>query len=158
MDKEKTLEFIEEQVKLEHQIISLIESNVEKLGNAFVKVILLAISRDSKKHAELLGALKEAVTGPTPFISEEERDKIAKGIEKHIELEQKAIDTYGKLVESSDNHQVMTIASIIKEDEIKHHNLLKELHKTVISPETLTEDMIWDTFWKDSPWHGSPGG
>ena len=158
MDKEETLEFIDKQIELELNIIKIVEENVSKLGNAFIKDLLLGVSQDSKKHAALLKSLKKAVEGPTPFISAEERDKIAKGIQTHIDLEAKAIETYAELVEKSDSDQVKTIASMIHDDELKHHALLKELHKAVIEPETLTEDMIWDIMWKDSPWHGSPGG
>jgi rubrerythrin len=158
MEKNETLEFISKQIELEEEIINIVKENVSKLGNVFIKELLLGISQDSQKHAMLLRALKKSVEGPTPFISEEERDKIAKGIETHIKLEENAVKTYGDLVEKSDNEQVKTIASMIKEDEIKHHQLLLELHKAVIEPETLTQDDIWDLMWRDSPWHGSPGG
>ncbi len=158
MDKDETLAFIDKQIELEHRIVEIVKENVDKLGNAFVKELLLAISTDSKKHAALLKSLRQAVEGPTPFISTEERDKIAKGIQKHIDMEATAIETYGQLVEKSDNEQVKTIAAMIREDEIRHHQLLKDLQSAIIEPETLTEDMIWDMLWKDSPWHGSPGG
>jgi rubrerythrin len=158
MEKEETLEFISKQMKLEEQIVKIVEENISKLGNVFIKELLLGISQDSQKHAMLLRALKKAVEGPTPFISEEERDKIAEGIERHIELEKNAVKTYDELAEKSDDEQVKTIASMIKEDEIRHHQLLLELHKAVIEPETLTQDDIWDLMWRDSPWHGSPGG
>lgn len=158
MDKAETLAFIDRQIDLENKIIEIVEENVAKLGNAFVKDLLLGISTDSKKHAALLKSLRNAVEGPTPFISEQERDKIAKGIESHIKMEEQAVETYKELAEKSDNEQVKTIAMMIREDEIRHHALLKELHKTIIEPETLTEDMIWDVLWKDTPWKGSPGG
>ncbi|MHA1481382.1 MAG: hypothetical protein ACTSQZ_08175 [Candidatus Thorarchaeota archaeon] len=158
MDKEATLEFIDKQIELEMDIIKIVEENVSTLGNVFIKEILLGVSMDSKKHATLLKSLRQAVEGPTPFISVDEREKIAKGIQKHIDIEAKAIETYGELVEKSDNEQVKTIAAMIREDELRHHSLLKQLHKTIVEPETLTEDMIWDILWKDSPFHGSPGG
>ena len=158
MEKKETLEFIDRQIELEMKIIQIVKENVEKLGNAFVKDLLLGISTDSHKHAALLKSLRKAVEGPTPFISEKERDKIAKGIEAHIKMEEQAVQTYGELAKKSDNEQVKTISMMIREDELRHHALLKELHKTMIEPETLTEDMIWDAMWRDTPWHGSPGG
>ena len=158
MNKDETLAFIDKQIDLELKIVKIVEENVAQLGNAFVKELLLAVSTDSKKHAELLRSLRKAVEGPTPFISEGERDKIAKGIAAHIKMEEQAVETYAELAEKSDNDQVKTIAMMIREDELRHHALLKELHKAVIEPETLTEDMIWDAMWKDSPWKGSPGG
>ncbi|MHA2426233.1 MAG: ferritin-like domain-containing protein [Candidatus Thorarchaeota archaeon] len=158
MDKDETLAFIDKQIQMELNIIKIVEENVSKLGNAFIKDLLIGISTDSQKHVALLKSLRIAVEGPTPFISMEERDKIAKGIQAHIDMEAEAVKTYGELIEKSDNDQVKTIASMIREDEYRHHALLKELHKTVVEPETLTEDMIWDMMWRDSPWHGSPGG
>ena len=158
MNKEETLAFIDKQIDLELKIVKIVEENVAQLGNAFVKDLLLAVSTDSKKHAALLKSLRKAVEGPTPFISEQERDKIAKGIEAHIKMEEQAVESYGELAEKSDNEQVKTIALMIREDEFRHHALLKELHKAVIEPETLTEDLIWEVMWKDSPWKGSPGG
>jgi rubrerythrin len=158
MNREDTLEFIDRQIEMELSIIKIVEENVSKLGNAFIKDLLLGVSQDSKKHAALLKSLKKAVEGPTPFISEAERDKIAKGIDKHIKMEENAVRTYQELADKSDNEQVKTIAMMIREDELRHHALLKELHKAVVEPETLTEDDIWDVLWKDTPWHGSPGG
>ncbi|MFW9975254.1 MAG: hypothetical protein ACFFDQ_08325 [Candidatus Thorarchaeota archaeon] len=158
MNKKETLTFIDRQIELEKKIIEIVSENVAHLGNAFVKDLLLAVSTDSRKHAELLKSLRKAVEGPTPFISEKERDQIAKGISAHIKMEEQAVATYGELAEKSDSDQVKTIAMMIREDEIRHHALLKELHKAVIEPETLTEDLIWDVMWKDSPWKGSPGG
>ena len=158
MNKEETLAFIDKQIAMELRIMEIVKENVEQLGNAFVKEFLIGISTDSQKHAALLKSLKIAVEGPTPFISEVERDKIAKGIAAHIKMEEIAVETYTELAEKSDNDQVKTIAMMIREDELRHHSLLKELHKTMIEPETLTEDMIWDAMWKDTPWRGSPGG
>ncbi len=158
MNKEETLEFIDKQIALELKIIQITKENVEQLGNAFVKDLLIGISTDSQKHAALLKSLRKAVEGPTPFISEKERDKIAKGIAAHIKMEEQAVETYTELAEKSDNEQVKTIAMMIREDEIRQHALLTELHQTMIEPETLTEDMIWDAMWKDTPWRGSPGG
>ncbi len=158
MNREETLEFIDKQIEMELEIIKIVEENVSKLGNAFIKDLLLGVSQDSQKHAALLKSLKKAVEGPTPFISEGERDKIAKGIDKHIKMEENAVKTYLELADKSDNEQVKTIAMMIREDELRHHALLKELHKAVVEPETLTEDDIWDILWKDTPWHGSPGG
>ncbi|MHA1615264.1 MAG: hypothetical protein ACTSYJ_10495, partial [Candidatus Thorarchaeota archaeon] len=123
MNKEETLEFIDKQIALEMKIIQITKENVEQLGNAFVKDLLIGISTDSQKHAALLKSLRKAVEGPTPFISEKERDKIAKGIAAHIRMEEQAVETYTELAEKSDNDQVKTIAMMIREDEIRHHAL-----------------------------------
>ncbi|TFH05774.1 MAG: hypothetical protein E4H14_12075, partial [Candidatus Thorarchaeota archaeon] len=73
MNKEETLAFIDRQIAMELKIIEIVKENVEQLGNAFVKDLLIGISTDSQKHAALLKSLRKAVEGPTPFISEKER-------------------------------------------------------------------------------------
>lgn len=46
----------------------------------------------------------------------------------------------------------------IYDDEQKHHKLLLDIKDKIAKRETLTEDVLWDLIWKDSPWHGAPGG
>ena len=48
MDKEETLAFIDKQIEMELNIIRIVEENVSKLGNAFIKDLLIGISTDSK--------------------------------------------------------------------------------------------------------------
>ena len=158
MNEQETLRFLDRQIDLEARIMEVVERNTSKLGNVFVKDLLLGIAQDSRKHATLLNALKALVQGSVPLISEAERDSIANGIEQHIQMEAEAIDTYSHLVENSESKAIKTIAGVIREDELGHHKLLVELHKALIEPETLTEDAVWDMLWGDSPWHGSPGG
>ncbi len=158
MDKRETLEFIDRQTRLEEKIIGLVDANTSKLGNAFVKDLLLGIGQDSRKHAMLLQSLRAAVVGSEPLIGEEERARIAKGIAEHIKAEADAVKTYGQLCERSDDQRVKVIAAMIREDEVRHHRLLQDLHKTLIEPETLTDDAVWDALWADSPTHGTPGG
>jgi len=94
-----------------------------------------------------------------PFISEEELEIIKKGIRKHIEIEAEMIEFTRKLVkETTDPWQKMILAAIY-EDEVKHHKVLvDDIEKNVAEAETFTEEQLWDAVWRDSPWHGSPGG
>jgi len=158
VDKKETLEFIDRQTRLEERIIALVEENTAKLGNVFVKELLLGVGQDSRKHAILLKGLRAAVAGPTPLISDAQRKGIAYGIQQHIKAEADAVATYGELVARSDDDRVRTIAAMIREDEVRHHKLLQDLHKALIEPETLTDEAIWESLWRDSPFHGTPGG
>jgi rubrerythrin len=158
VNEEDTLVFLDKQIDLENRIVELVELNTRDLRNAFVKDLLLGIAQDSKKHAILMGALKALVEGRVPLITEPQRDSIAKGIETHIQMETEAIRTYAELLEKSDNDAIKTVAAMIREDEVRHHKLLLDLHKALIEPETLTEEAIWESLWRDSPWHGTPGG
>lgn len=158
MDLKETLDFIDRQEALEERIISLVEQNAARLGNAFVKDLLMGIGQDSRKHAQLLRALRAAVSGSPQLISDSQRDSIARGINEHIKAESQAIATYSELVKQSNDNRVKTIAAMIREDEVRHHQLLLDLHKAVIEPETLTDAALWESLWKDSVTHGTPGG
>jgi len=58
------LSFMDKQIELRSRTITIVEENVEKLGNDFVKSLLLGVAQDSHKHAALLRSLRRAVEGP----------------------------------------------------------------------------------------------
>jgi len=140
---EKLLAFIEEQIKLEQEIIEISQESVADIKNELIKSLIQGITMDSKKHALLLGALKGLLIGPTPLIEEESFDKIKATIEKHIELEAKAIKTYKTiLTDEFQDEKIKIVISEIHKDEIRHHTFLKRLLKALIEKETLTEEML----------------
>ncbi len=156
---EKLLTFIEEQIKLEKEIVEISKESVADIKNELIKSLIQGITMDSKKHALLLGAIKGLLTGPTPLIEEESFDKIKATIEKHIELEAKAIRTYKTiLTDETQDEKIKMVISEIHKDEVRHHTFLKRLLKALIEKETLTEDMLDDWLFKYAPFHGSPGG
>ena len=90
---------------------------------------------------------------------EANQNEIKETIEKHIELEAKAIDTYRSLLKVYiEDEKVKMIISEIHKDEIRHHAFLTALLKTIVEKETLTKDMLEDWMFKYAPFHGSPGG
>ena len=158
MDDEKLVKFLEEQIALEKEIVDISEASVDTINNILVRELIRGIAMDSKKHALLLGAIKGMLTGPTPLIEEENFDAIKKTIEKHIELEAKAIDTYRAILDDPPSESVKTVISEIHKDELRHHAFLKTLLKALIEKETLTKDILEDWMFKYAPFHGSPGG
>ena len=79
-------------------------------------------------------------------------------MEDHINMEQKAIDTYQELFKQLEDDGEKIVVKSILNDEIRHHELLKKIHKMIVEKETVTEQDLWDWTWKDSLFHGSPGG
>ncbi|MHA2247750.1 MAG: ferritin-like domain-containing protein [Candidatus Hodarchaeales archaeon] len=158
MDKIKRVEFFKKQITLEEKIVESANTSIEDVTNVMVKELILGIAMDSNKHASLLNALVALNTGTTPLIPEEITDQLKKNVEKHIELEQHAIDTYKELWEELEDEKEKIVIKSILNDEIRHHQLLKRIHSMIVEKETLTEQDIWDWTWKDSLFHGSPGG
>jgi len=158
MDKQERIDFFGKQIELERNIVKRAEASVKDVKNPLVKELILGIAMDSNKHATLLNALIALNSGSTPFIKEEVTDQLKLNLEEHIKLEKKAIDTYEILLESLEDDREKVVVSAILEDEKRHHLLLIRLHKMIIEKETVTEQDLWDWTWKDSLFHGSPGG
>lgn len=92
------------------------------------------------------------------MITEEELRIIKGGLEKHIETEAEMIEFTRRLTgETSDPRQKLILQAIY-EEEIKHHKILPDIHRNIAEKEAFTEEQLWDSVWKDSPWHGAPGG
>ena len=76
----------------------------------------------------------------------------------NIEMEAEMVEFTRKLALEADDPRLKLIFSAIHADELKHHKLLLDIEKQIAERETFTEEELWDAIWKDSPWHGSPGG
>ncbi|NHJ48790.1 MAG: ferritin-like domain-containing protein [Asgard group archaeon] len=159
MTDNELIAFLESQISLEEEIVKKSNESVENVKNVLVRELIRGIAMDSKKHALLLTALLGMLQGPTPLIEEENFDAIKKTIERHIELEAKAIETYQDLLTKYEkDNRVRTVISEIHKDEVRHHAFLQKLLKVIVDKETLTEELLDDWLFKYAPFHGSPGG
>ncbi len=62
------------------------------------------------------------------------------------------------LKEGVEDKAVKFLLEAILKDEVYHHALLKRVHEMIVKRETLTESYIWEMIWKDTTYHGAPGG
>ncbi len=152
------VEFFKKQIQLEKDIVEAAHEAVKDIKNRMVKELIEGIASDSNKHASLLTSLLAAQEGKNPLIDEKVTDQLKENLERHIKLEQHAIDTYKELLKTVEGESEILIIKYILNDEVRHHALLKKIHKMVVEKETLTEQDLWDLTWKDSISHGSPGG
>lgn len=158
MDKEKLIPLLKEMSQKEKEYAQELRELSEKFKHPVLSALIKGIALDSEKHSIFYESLVKLLSETQPFISEEELEIIKKGIRKHIEMEAEMIEFTRKLVkETTDPRQKMILAAIY-EDEVKHHKVLVDIEKNVAEAETFTEEQLWDAVWRDSPWHGSPGG
>ncbi len=157
-DKAGIEELLDKGIKLEEEIVSRAETTVKDVKNPLIKELVLGISLDSKKHANMLQGLKDLLESKTPFIGEEERETLTNDIKEHIRLESKAIEEYSKILDRVDKREMKLILGYLVEDEKRHHQLLKRIEKWIIEAQTYTEEEWWDIMWKDTLFHGSPMG
>ena len=76
MRKEEFENFLNNQVKLEEKIVRLVRGVTENVKNLLIKILLQSIGLDSQKHADMLRSITAFLKHETPFISEEERQRI----------------------------------------------------------------------------------
>ena len=160
MSKEERLEFYKEQIEVENKIIEAAEKAVKGIKNPLVREMILAVALDSEKHATMLQALADRLTGPSPAIDEEISDEIAEAVQEHMELEALALKKYKEYLNSGccvDNKEKIVIRAIY-EDEQKHHELMRFIYNKIIRKETLIEEEMFDAMWSDAFSHGTPGG
>ncbi len=158
MSNQERVDFYQKQIVLEDKIVNKATDSVKNVKNLLIRELIQGIAMDSKKHASMLNALVAMHTKSTPLIQEDLTDELEENLKEHIALEQEAIDTYQELYKKDFGESEKMIVKAILNDELRHHILLKKIHKMIVEKESLTEQDLWDWVWKDSLFHGSPGG
>lgn len=130
----------------------------DQVGHPVLKALFKGIAKDSEKHSYMYQALADLLSRTQPFISEKDLQAIATVIKKHIETENKMLEEARRLLNQLSDPRAKLILSAIADDEARHHAVLKSIERRIAEEETLSEQIVWDMIWKDSPWHGTPGG
>lgn len=144
--------------EVEERYAKELEELAGSIKHSTLRALMEIISRDSEKHSALYKSIVKLMTEISPFISEEDFKRISSKIEDHIKLEKRMIDRVKEFMAKTEDPRIKILLAAIMDDELKHHGLLKDLRDKIAGPETLTEPILWDMVWKDSPWHGTPGG
>ncbi len=135
-----------------------LEELAGKIKHPVLQALIKGIASDSRKHSIFYSAVEELLSRVQPLLTEEELETLKKGIRKHIEMEAEMVEFTRKMAQETDDPRLKLIFAAIHDDELKHHKLLLDIEKRIAELETFTEEELWDAVWKDSPWHGSPGG
>ncbi|MEM4717465.1 MAG: ferritin-like domain-containing protein [Desulfurococcaceae archaeon] len=144
--------------QLEEKYAEEIKRLGDMINHPVLKALFHGIARDSEKHGYMYRSIAELLSKIQPYISEKDLEEISKVIKKHVETEARMLEEARRLLLETSDPRVKLLIAAIADDEAKHHALLKSIEKRIAEEETLREDIIWDMIWKDSPWHGTPGG
>ncbi|MEB3760094.1 MAG: ferritin-like domain-containing protein [Desulfurococcales archaeon] len=142
----------------EEKYATELENLAHSISHPVLRAIIEGIARDSFKHSLLYEAIVNTIEGKSPFLSDEELELLKKGIRKHIEMEAEMVRLTKELADKTSDPRLKLLLMAIHEDEAKHHALLVDIEKNIAEKEALKEEDVWELVWKDSPWHGSPGG
>jgi rubrerythrin len=149
---------MENMVEMEENHASSLSKSVEGLNNLIVKEILRSIAYDSQKHAGLYTAILSLLKKEGKALDDQEYDRIKSVIKKHIEVESRMVQEAKRLLETERDARIKHLMMMIYDDEVRHHNLMKNLLEAVIRKETILEEDVWDMIWRDVPGHGAPPG
>ncbi|MEB3825743.1 MAG: ferritin-like domain-containing protein [Desulfurococcales archaeon] len=154
LDLDKILKMVEEEKKYAEELEELSKS----FRHPVLQAMIRGIARDSFKHSILYEAIARLLKETQPALTEEELKLIKEGLEKHIKMEAEMVRLTSEWARQTSDPRLKLLLTAIHEDEVKHHKILVDIKDRIAEAETLTEQDIWDAVWKDSPWHGSPGG
>jgi rubrerythrin len=156
--RDKLLKFLEEQIKVEHEIVESLDKALTGIENPAVKGTLKGISLDSLKHAQMYASAIELLTKVPKALAEEQLNKQRSLVKKHIEIEAMLIKRIGEQLPNIRDEKVRLLLSAILEDEKRHHELLKRVLEILVRGETITDEEWFDVMWRTVPFHGAPGG
>ena len=152
------LEVSKKMVEEEKKYAEELEEVANKIKHPVLEALLKSIASDSRKHSMMYEVVVRLLTETQPALSEKELETISKAVKKHIETEAKMIELTRKLLGETKDPKIKLIIAAIHEDEVKHHKILLDIEKNIAEKEIVSEEEIWDSLWKDSPWHGGSGG
>ena len=151
MSEEKIVKFFENMIRAEKSIVKSVEDSVEDIENFAIKSALKGISHDSRKHAEMYRSAITLLAEHRLPLDETQFDMQLDLVSKHIALEEKLIKKLDEIMPQIKDEKVSLLMNAIKEDEERHHRLLKKLQEILVRGETVTDEEWWDTIWKDVP-------
>lgn len=130
----------------------------ERLRHPVLKALFNAIAGDSIKHSQIYRAIVDLLTSVHPLLSDRDVEDVAGVISKHIRTESAMIEETKKLLDRVTDPRVRILISAVHSDEVTHHSILVSIERNIARKEVFTEEEFWNQVWRDSPWHGAPGG
>ena len=132
MDLEERIDFYKKTKLFENEIVRVSENTIKELEGTVFYSMIHGILMDSNKHAFLLDGLIKLLSEEQPTLDKSKYEELEQNLQEHIDLEKKAIQSYKKILELKDpllSNEERMIASLIYEEEKKHHQTLGELVK-----------------------------
>lgn len=154
MLKDKVYEMISVEKKYAEELRSISSS----IKHPVLQSLFMGIALDSDKHSIFYESIYRLLTAAQPLLSMDEFDMVNMVVDNHIRMEENMIVFVKNVLGETSDPRLKLLLEAIYEDEVKHHKLLMVLKKMISEKEVLSEDHLWDMVWKESPWHGTPGG
>lgn len=145
------LSFLENQIKLENQIVKSVSTGLEEIDNEAVASALRGISLDSLKHAEMYRSAIALLSMSSAALNEDQLGVQKSVIERHVRMEEAVIMELEKKLPGVENPKVVLLLKAVLVDERRHHRLLQNMLEILVRGETVTGGDWWDAIWGDVP-------
>lgn len=145
------LSFLENQIKLENQIVKSVSTGLEEIDNEAVASALRGISLDSLKHAEMYRSAIALLSMSSAALNEDQLGVQKSVIERHVRMEEAVITELEKKLPGVENPKVVLLLKAVLVDERRHHRLLQNMLEILVKGETVTGGDWWDAIWGDVP-------
>lgn len=145
------LSFLENQIKLENQIVKSVSTGLEEIDNEAVASALRGISLDSLKHAEMYRSAIALLSMSSAALNEDQLGVQKSVIERHVRMEEAVIMELEKKLPGVENPKVVLLLKAVLVDERRHHRLLQNMLEILVKGETVTGGDWWDAIWGDVP-------
>jgi len=138
MPKEELIRLLSKQRDLELMAAESLSSLVDMSKYDVVKLLLLGVMNDSKKHAQILEALMSLMR--TTTFGYVEKYEVAKGVEKHIKIEEEMLRNIDEIAGKAEDREVKTMLGMIAMEEKRHHRTLLELSGIIERIDKISEE------------------
>jgi rubrerythrin len=130
---EQTLvELLKEQLKIEKNFVTAIDSEIESVHNVAARLLLLETKKDSEKHAliieGILQTIKKGESKPLwDTLQDSYVDKIVvrRKLENHVKTETAMMEHIEKELKEAKDDGIRLLLKHIADDEKKHHKILQ---------------------------------
>jgi len=154
LEVKKTAQRYKEYAKVEEDYSVKLDVDVRGYGNEIFRQILESVAIDSKKHAALYNACATIIEGRSLSITDIEYEQIMKSIKNHIQIEDHMLKVVSEELKKTKDPRIKMMLEHIKDDEYRHHKLLKSMEELVVKDEVVLEKDIWNQVFRDAISHG----
>jgi bacterioferritin (cytochrome b1) len=130
------VDLLKEQLKIEKNFVTAIDSEIESVHNVAARLLLLETKKDSEKHAliieGILQTLKKGERKPLwDTLQDSYVDKmvVKRNLEKHVKTETAMLEHIEKELKEAKDEGIQLLLEHIAEDEKKHHKILQTVIK-----------------------------
>jgi rubrerythrin len=142
MSKEELVIALRKQRDLESKAVESLSFLAESSKNDVVKLLLLGIMQDSKKHARLVEALIHITEARgVGYVEDEE---LINGVDEYMKIEEEMAKTVDEIMKMTDRKEVKSILGQVALEEQRHHQTLLELREVIAHITGVTEDALWN--------------